>query len=353
MNVSQDPNQFFPPPPPPPRPPTLSYQTPPRPGEATAGKGSIRLFQIWGITVFLHWSWFLVAMYEIQQRRYQYRSIGWNIAEYLALFGIVLLHEFGHALACRSVGGKANKITLWPLGGVAFVSPPPRPGAMLWSIAAGPLVNVALYPITYGLMKASVHSGHDIHRLAIEVFKINRGLLIFNMLPIYPLDGGQILQSLLWFVIGRGWSLMVAASIGILGAAALGVLAYFLHSIWIGVLAVFAGSLALRGIQTARMFLARERMPRRPDASCPQCGKNPPAGPFWRCPCGNMFDILAYGGMCPRCGTAFRQAQCLDCGKNHPISSWMPAHMPPPVTAFAPLPPGGMPQTWINRSDLP
>ena len=56
-------------------------------------------------------------------------------------------HEFGHALACRQVGGSANQIILWPLGGVAYVNPPQRPGATLWSIAAGPLVNVALLPV--------------------------------------------------------------------------------------------------------------------------------------------------------------------------------------------------------------
>src|ERR1700722_8618423 len=109
----------------------------------------IRLFKIFGITVFLHWSWFVMAIYEVQVRENEYHgAIGYNIAEYLALFGIVLLHEFGHALACRSVGGKAERIVLWPLGGVAYVSPPQRPGAMLWSICAGPLVNVALIPLT-------------------------------------------------------------------------------------------------------------------------------------------------------------------------------------------------------------
>jgi Zn-dependent protease len=74
----------------------------------------------------------------------------WSIAEYLGLFLIVLTHEFGHAMACRQVGGTANRIMLWPLGGVAYVDPPQRPGAMLWSIAAGPLVNVALIPVFYG-----------------------------------------------------------------------------------------------------------------------------------------------------------------------------------------------------------
>src|SRR5205809_8126109 len=110
-------------------------------------QGSIRLFRIAGINLYLHWSWFVVAAIELQQRSGSYKSPAWNAVEYVALFVIVLLHEFGHALACRQVGGQANQIVLWPLGGVAYVSPPQRPGATLWSIAAGPLVNVALAPV--------------------------------------------------------------------------------------------------------------------------------------------------------------------------------------------------------------
>src|ERR1700745_2542350 len=104
-------------------------------------QGSIRLFRFAGIDVFLHWSWFLIAFYGISTRLSSYSAM---VLEYLSLFAIVLMHEFGHALACRQVGGQADQIVLWPLGGVAYVSPPPRPGATLWSIAAGPLVNVAL-----------------------------------------------------------------------------------------------------------------------------------------------------------------------------------------------------------------
>ena len=78
-----------------------------------------------------------------------YSSVIWNVLEYLTLFLIVLTHEFGHALACRSVGGQANQIVLWPFGGVAYVSPPQRPGAVLWSIVAGPLVNVVLVPDSF------------------------------------------------------------------------------------------------------------------------------------------------------------------------------------------------------------
>ena len=58
--------------------------------------------------------------------------MAWPVLEYLALFLIVLIHEFGHTLACRQVGGQANQIVLWPLGGVAYVDargPRPGPGA--------------------------------------------------------------------------------------------------------------------------------------------------------------------------------------------------------------------------------
>jgi Zn-dependent protease len=178
-------------------------------------QGSIRLFRAAGIVVFLHWSWFLVAAYEINGRGRSYSSVAFNALEYLALFLIVLMHEFGHSLACRQVGGTANQIVLWPLGGVAYVDPPPRPGATLWSIAAGPLVNVALLPILLGLGMLSRSLGWaetmpNFHQLLRTIAFINLSLLIFNLLPIYPLDGGQILRSLLWFVLGRARSLLVA-----------------------------------------------------------------------------------------------------------------------------------------------
>src|SRR5437588_3428631 len=160
-------------------------------------QGSIHLFRIAGVDVFLHWSWFLVAAFEISGRTRTYSSLSWNILEYLALFSIVLLHEYGHALACRQVGGIANRIVLWPLGGVAYVDPPPRPGATLWSIAAGPLVNVALLPVlgavyVFGRSAGWSHDLPDVYRLVRAVHWINVGLLVFNILPIYPLDGGQI-----------------------------------------------------------------------------------------------------------------------------------------------------------------
>ncbi len=216
---------------------------------------NLRIFRIAGIDVFLHPSWFLVALYEIQSRGRNYTSPAWNAAEYLSLFLMVLLHEFGHASACRQVGGVANRIVLWPLGGVAYVTPPPWPGALLWTIAAGPLVNVALVPVLWLLGHATAGAAYDVHHLFRMLWRINLGLLIFNLLPIYPLDGGQILRALLWFWIGMRRSLLVASLLGILGAGLIVALAVWLQSVWLGVIALYMAGRCWNAFKRARTLV--------------------------------------------------------------------------------------------------
>src|SRR5829696_2185128 len=239
--------------------------------------GSIRMFRLAGVTVYLHLTWLLVAAFEVQYRADRYGSLAWNVAEYLALFGIVLMHEYGHALACRSVGGRADHIVLWPLGGIAFVAPPPRPGAVLWSIAAGPLVNVALVPITFGALVAAAslglgQSAPDAYEFLFDLARINLLLLIFNLLPVYPLDGGQILQAVLWFIVGRARSLMIVSVIGlVVGVTVIGV-AVWKREVWFVILAGFVALQSWIGFQRARQLAKLDDVPRRPDAACPSCG---------------------------------------------------------------------------------
>ena len=306
-------------------------------------QGSFHLFRVAGINVYLHWSWFIVAMLEISLRRGTYGSLAWNALEYLALFVIVLLHECGHSLACRSVGGKADEIVLWPLGGVAYVAPPQRPGATLWSIAAGPLVNVVLFFLLGGLLVLSGSTGWldvapDVIRFLRAVWYTNLVLLIFNLLPIYPLDGGQIVRSLLWFVIGRARSLMVASIIGFLGVAVmfLGVALMFLHglqqqAIWFGIIALFILANCWRGLQHARILARAARLPRRDGFKCPSCETAPPIGAWWTCSqCGKPFDTFETQAVCPHCGAQFEGTRCLDCGEMHSIEAW---RIPPPPVA--------------------
>ena len=302
----------------------------------TGRRDSIHLFRFSGIDVFLHWSWFLVAVLEIQRRSTGYTSITWNILEYVALFVIVTLHEFGHALACRQVGGRANRIVLWPLGGVAYVDPPPRPGATLWSIAAGPLVNIALLPILAPLYfwfpPAAASAMPDLFRLVRAILLIDVGLFVFNMLPIFPLDGGQILRSLLWFPLGRGRSLQVATILGFLSVAGLAVFLWSnphvlpIDPIWLGAIAVFMLLNCWGGLRHAQALLKLSKLPRRTGFSCPTCKTAPPAGAYWKCGnCGQPFDTFQTGAVCPNCRTQFPATQCLDCGRQHALRAWASA----------------------------
>ena len=292
-------------------------------------QGSILLFRFAGIDLFLHWSWFLVAAYEINGRAGGYSSLTWNVLEYLALFLIVMLHEFGHALACRQVGGTANQIVLWPLGGVAFVNPPPRPGATLWSIAAGPLVNVGLVPLLLIASYLSQSLGWaeampNAHEWLRAVWFMNLGLLIFNMLPIYPLDGGQILRSVLWFVMGRARSLMAATIIGFFGVAGLIVFAVSTRSVWIGILSAFILMNCWGGLQQARALSRFAKLPRHEGFACPQCKAAPLVGAYWTCSqCGRAFDTFQTQAVCPQCAARFAMTKCADCGGVHPMNEWI------------------------------
>jgi Zn-dependent protease len=300
--------------------------------------GCFRLFQFAGITVYLHWSWFLVAYVMITANPNEHREVFWNAAEYVTLFGIVLLHEFGHALACRQVGGRADRIMLWPLGGVAYVAPPARPGATLWSIAAGPLVNLALAPLTVvGIAAATLLQGEgppsEFLQFALGIAWINAALLIFNLLPIYPLDGGQILYALLWFAVGRVAALRIVSVIGLVGGAAValfGVWAWLLlppkagaSSLLLLVIGLFMASRAWAGFVQARQLEKRMTAPRRTGWACPACGQAPLIGAWWGCSeCGTRFDTFETRGSCPNCGRHFAETGCPECQAHHSLPEW-------------------------------
>jgi len=283
-------------------------------------QGSFHLFRALGVDVYLHWLWFFVAILQIGYLRTGRYTSWWGpTLEYVSLFVIVLLHEYGHALACRSVGGRADQIILWPLGGVAFVDPPQRPGATLWSIAAGPLVNVILFPLLFvlWLIAGSMHwndTRPDLYEYLTVLWALDAGLFVFNMLPIYPLDGGQILRSLLWYGFGRARSLMIASTIGFISVGLL--LLFAIRSTWLVIMAAFVLINCWSGLKSARALAKMENAPKRPDQACPQCGAAPPVGDFWMCGrCRRPFDMFGARGQCPHCGAQYAQARCAECGR--------------------------------------
>lgn len=300
--------------------------------------GSLWLFRLAGIDVFVHWSWVLVALFQVRARTVAvedgnlllppYASGMWHAVQYLALFGIVLLHEFGHALACRQVGGLAETIVLWPLGGIAFVKPPQRPGACLWTIAAGPLVNVALVPVLGALLLLDGRVdwsavSPDLPLFLQAIFGLNLLLLIFNLIPVYPLDGGQILQAVLWFVIGRADSLMVASMLGMVVGGGVMFLALIHPSPMLFILAAFVFITASAGFRHGRMLSRLLRGPHRKEAVCPSCKRSPLLGTHWTChECGTRFDLFGQRGQCPGCGQLYRVTRCPECYQEHRIGEW-------------------------------
>ena len=146
---------------------------------------------------------------------------------------------------------------------------------------------------------------------------------MFNLLPIYPLDGGQILRSLLWFVFGRARSLTIAASLGLLGVVGLIFLAVKIHSTWFAILSVFIVINCWNGLKQAKALMQIAKLPRREGFACPACKTAPPLGRLWKCSaCAAQFDTFETHAQCPTCGTQFPITTCLDCRAQHPMSEW-------------------------------
>ena len=139
------------------------------------------------------------------------------------------------------------------------------------------------------------------------------------------------MRSLLWFVLGRARSLMAASIIGFAGVAGLFLAAWWLQSLWIGIIALFILSNCWRGLQHARLLARADRLPRRDGFKCPGCHASPPIGTWWACSqCRKPFDPFETLAVCPHCGAQFETTRCLDCGETHPVSTWL---IPPPPAA--------------------
>ena len=94
----------------------------------------------------------------------------------------------------------------------------------------------------------------DAYLILLWLWRINLALLLFNLLPIYPLDGGQIVRALLWFPLGQIRSLFIATAIGFAGGGALILVALWQQSIWIGIMALFLLSQAGLGWRQAQIM---------------------------------------------------------------------------------------------------
>ncbi|MEI8063530.1 MAG: site-2 protease family protein, partial [Verrucomicrobiota bacterium] len=119
----------------------------------------------------------------------------------IGIYVCILLHEFGHALAARWCDGEANDILLWPLGGLAFVRPAWHPTAHLITTVAGPFVTLVLW-ISLGLTAWGLEHLAVVPVALVMLLETLSGfnllILLFNLIPAFPMDGGRILRDTLW-----------------------------------------------------------------------------------------------------------------------------------------------------------
>lgn len=177
-----------------------------------------------GIDVFVHATFLLLIGWIGYSYWLQYETLA-KVAEgilfILALFLCVVLHEYGHALTARRYGIKTRDITLYPIGGVARLERmPEKPIEELWVALMGPAVNVVIaavlfvyFFLTNGMvppMDLTVTSGSFLGRL----MAVNVSLVLFNLIPAFPMDGGRVLRALLAMRLDYVRATQVAANIG-------------------------------------------------------------------------------------------------------------------------------------------
>ena len=281
---------------------------------------SIQVFRAFGIPVKVHLFFFIITLGLSLRQLSIYPHIWWVdvvLLNVVVLFGLILLHEFGHCFGARYVDGDAKEVLIWPLGGLAFVDVPHNPRAYFISTAAGPAVNVVIcLACTIGMAasgylpslnpikdpyRAEVYNYHEkrtetsrygsgaafvewyqkslppdlaksvpadalaaLQSLgspeapigivwAYRVFWLSWVLFLFNLIPAYPLDGGRLLQSAIWARTDYRRGVVVAAYSGFAVAVI-----FLIVSIWKNE-ALFMG-LALFMLYESSMALYRLEM---------------------------------------------------------------------------------------------
>ncbi|MCI0366210.1 MAG: hypothetical protein L0Y44_02595 [Phycisphaerales bacterium] len=226
--------------------------------------------RVGGITIRVHILFFIFVAIQILralapppvntvQPPYYFELI---LATMAGLWLIVLAHEFGHCLACRWVGGEADEILMWPLGGLAYCRPRHDWKAHLVTVLGGPLVNVVLLVVMGGMLWTltgifwGVALPNPLTLAGLWHYQVGRSfpnqllfmlqatnliMLLFNLMPVFPFDGGRIMQSLLWPRFGYSRSMVFAVRAGYIGAIAMGIFGAVMNEWSIVGVAIFGG----------------------------------------------------------------------------------------------------------------
>lgn len=193
-------------------------------------KGSVSLGKVFQIDIKIHWTFLLIFVWVVfveLNKGGTLSSILFNAAFILVLFLCVVLHELGHALMARRFGVTTKKITLLPIGGVASLEKIPEEPYQEFLVAiAGPMVNVVIVillffaiPVQSVLELPLVEMLEELNQLNMGnflfyLFLANAGLVVFNLIPAFPMDGGRVLRAVLAMYTDRVKATRIAAGIG-------------------------------------------------------------------------------------------------------------------------------------------
>ena len=224
---------------------------------------SFRLGRLLGIDVYVHFTFFLLLAFIVIAQYLQTKSMASALLELAficSIFATVGLLEFGHALMARLFGVKTRDITLLPIGGIARLERiPEHPGQEFLIAVAGPAVNVALAVLCLAAIVATGQFGATISAdpmagsLLQRFFLINVWLVIFNMIPAFPMDGGRVLRAVLAMGMNYVRATQIAAAVG----QAIAVLFGFAGLLISPMLLLIALFVWIGAAQEAQMVIAR------------------------------------------------------------------------------------------------
>lgn len=208
---------------------------------------SINLFKVFGIQLAVHASfWLLLAYYGYEGWvEAGVPGLCWSVGVIVLFFVCVILHELGHSLTARRYGVQTSRILLLPIGGMAELEQiPRRPSAELLITAAGPAVNFALVALLlpfawHGWFSEEEVALYSAGGLVIQLCAANLIMGCFNLVPVFPMDGGRIFRALLAirlpYLSATYWAVMVGRVLSVLFA----LWAFYRGNYLLGVLFLF------------------------------------------------------------------------------------------------------------------
>ena len=194
---------------------------------------SINLFRVFGIQLAVHASFVLLLVYWGYQGWQEggWLGMAWSVGLIVLFFVCVILHELGHSLTARRFGVKVPRILLLPIGGMAeFDRIPRKPAHEMLITIAGPAVNfllvALLLPLAWrGLFAGEEHAYYSVGGLLDQLWYANLIMGVFNLVPVFPMDGGRIFRALLAtklsYLRATWWAVMVGRvlAVGLAGWA--------------------------------------------------------------------------------------------------------------------------------------